>query len=116
MRPTSDFEDAHDTSYVPLRVGEHTIYLEVTRLDQEEEVAFRAISIEDFAKSVGAVAESVTDALVRGLKRVRPDKVVVEFGCELGMETGKLTAMLVRGSAKANLKVSMEWTQHDLDS
>jgi hypothetical protein len=103
--------ESNKTSYVPLQVGEGTIHIEVVELGGEEQVAFHAISLTDFTKSVGRVASSVTDTLVDGLKAIKPDRVTVEFGCEVAMESGKLTAILAKGTAKANLKVVVEWSQ-----
>jgi hypothetical protein len=40
---------------------------------------------------------------------VQPSKATVEFGIELGIEPGKLTALLVQGTSKANLKINLEW-------
>ena len=40
----------------------------------------------------------------------KPDKVNVELGFELSVESGELSALLVKGSGKANLKINLEWT------
>jgi hypothetical protein len=34
-----------------------------------------------------------------------------EFGVEFGYESGQLTALIVKGTGKANLKITMEWTK-----
>jgi len=36
----------------------------------------------------------------------------VEFGLEVALESGQLTAVLVKGSAKANLKITLEWASN----
>jgi hypothetical protein len=64
---------------------------------------------EEFGSSVRAVSGAVADAVLAGVGKLKPNKVALEFGCEVGMETGKLTAILVKGTAKANLKVTVEW-------
>jgi len=76
---------------------------------EDEEVASRMLAFGEFTAALGSVTKSVTGAVMSGLGKVKPDKVAVEFGCELGVESGKLTAILVKGTAKATVKVTMEW-------
>jgi len=94
----SDAEEISPSSYVPVLVGERTFYVEAVPLDEEEEVAARAFDPEDFTQSIGPLAETVSDAVMAGLGRAKPDKVAVEFGCEVGMDSGNLTAILVKGT------------------
>jgi len=105
-----DWEGAVSPHRVPVRIGERTVYVEAVSLEDEEEVAARLFALDDFAGSIGAVTDAVVDGVSAGLRKVRPNKVAVEFGCEIGVESGKLTAILVKGTAKANVKVTMEWT------
>jgi hypothetical protein len=81
------------------------VYVEVTSTSREEDVAFNPAPFEEFAEALAAIASSVA----KSLERVRPKKAVVEFGCEVGLESGKLAAILVKGTGKANFKVSLEW-------
>lgn len=76
---------------------------------EDEEVSARMLAFGEFTTALGSVTKSVTGAVMSGLGKVKPDKVAVEFGCELGVESGKLTAILVKGTAKATVKVTMEW-------
>jgi hypothetical protein len=55
--------------------------------------------------ALGTFAEGVTAAL----RQARPDRLRVEFGCQVGVATGGLIAMITQGSMDANLKVTMEW-------
>lgn len=97
---------------VQVLLGDQTAYVEVDRLvgAGDEEVAGRLLSLDGFTDSLRAVTETVSDAVATGLSTVKPDKITVEFGCEVGVESGRLTAVLVKGSAKANIKVVAEWT------
>ena len=95
---------------IPVRLGDHTVYVEVDRLPGgEEEVAGRMFTLDDFTGSLRAITQTVSEAIEHGLDKVRPKKITVEFGCEVGVESGHLTAVLVKGSAKANIKVVAEW-------
>jgi hypothetical protein len=55
--------------------------------------------------------EGISQWVAGALERVQPTKASVEFGVEVACEPGKLTALLVKGSAKANLKITLEWSQ-----
>jgi Trypsin-co-occurring domain 1 len=110
LTPTmSEFEEIDRSRYVPILVGNRMFYVQAAALDEEEEVAARKFGLDDFTQSIGAVAETVSNAVMSGLCKLQPGKVIVEFGCEIGMDTGNLTAILVKGTAKANVKVTVEW-------
>jgi len=81
------------------------VYIEVTSTSPEEDVAFNLAPFEEFASALAGIASSLVDSF----QQVKPKKAVVEFGCEVGYESGKLTAILVKGAGKANFKVSLEW-------
>jgi hypothetical protein len=40
---------------------------------------------------------------------VQPKKATVEFGVEVTVKSGKLTALIVEGEGKGNLKITLEW-------
>jgi hypothetical protein len=61
---------------------------------------------------VMGVLEGMSAAIRSALVEAAPDKVCVEFGLELAIKSGALTAMLVSGEGNASLKVTLEW-QHD---
>src|SRR5258708_3274266 len=54
--------------------------------------------------------EPLAKELQQTIDRVKPKKAAVKFGLELGVESGQLTALLVKGSGKANLEITLEWT------
>jgi len=43
------------------------------------------------------------------IQRYNTEKASVEFGVEIAASTGKVSALLVQGSGKANLKITLEW-------
>lgn len=97
--------DAEAVVPVSVIIDGRTVWIEARQLGGEEEVAGRSFDFEDVTNSLAAIASQVGQA-VRGL---RPERVKVELGCEVAVESGKLTALLVKGSAKANLKLTLEW-------
>src|SRR5947209_15168132 len=60
-------------------------------------------------KEVTDTVEGLAKALVTTLKKVKPRAASVEFGVQVGIESGKLTALLVKGTGNANLKITLEW-------
>ena len=81
------------------------LYIETVILNGEEEVAFTMPSF----KEITDVLEGIADSMVTTLKKIKPRKASVEFGLEVALESGQLTALLVKGSGTANLKVTLEW-------
>lgn len=79
--------------------------IQATALGGEEEVAFTLPSFNEVTRAIEGIAESV----VTTLQKVRPKKATVEFGLEMALESGQLTALLVKGSGTSNLKVTLEW-------
>jgi hypothetical protein len=65
------------------------------------------LSFDGLSKSIEAIAERMTAAF----DRVRPDRAAVEFGVDIGVESGALTALVVKGTGTATIKVTLEW-QH----
>lgn len=63
-----------------------------------------------FDPVIGAI-EGVAAAVQAALARARPKKASVELGLEIGVEAGQLTALLVKGGARANLKVTLHWEE-----
>ena len=88
---------------LPLKIAnELTIYVE--SLPGEELVSIK--QWEEFIAPIEPVVNSIRDMLAR----VKPQRASVEFGVQLGLESGKLTACIVKGSTAANLKIVLEWS------
>ena len=58
---------------------------------------------------IGQALEGIADTLWAPIRRIRPRKAEVEIGIDVAVESGRLTALLVKGSATANLKVTLSW-------
>ncbi len=95
------------TEVIPVEFANNVIvHVESTVLGGEENVAFKVASFKDVTDTIEAIAISV----VQSLQRIKPHKAAIEFGLEIAVESGQLTALLVKGSGKANLKVTLEWS------
>lgn len=88
---------------VSLENGE-TIYIEV-RNKTRQPVGGKTYSFEKISKQI----EEVSTKIKESFQNAKPDKVNVELGFELSVESGELSALLVKGSGKANLKINLEW-------
>lgn len=94
--------------YVPVAIpGGGQIRVEATMLGGEEDVAYNLLSFQDVTETITSIARNITDAV----KEVKPKKAAVEFGLEIAVSEGKLTGLLAKGSGKANLKISLEWSE-----
>jgi Trypsin-co-occurring domain 1 len=64
-------------------------------------------------EDVQSAIEGIGELVVNALKHLAPRKVTAEFALEVGLESGKLTALWVKGTGKANLKITLEWGGDD---
>lgn len=84
--------------------GGTIIKVEVEQTGRED-VAF---DVKPFSQVTKAL-EEITTALAETLQKTKPDKASIKFGLELGVDKGELIAIIVKGSGKANLEVTLEW-------
>jgi len=95
---------------VPVSLANGTVVQVVaTVTSAEEDVSDRLFQ---FSELVPAV-EGLSADLLRVFQTLMPHKGTVEFGFQVAIESGKLTALLVKGAAQANVKVALEWVFGD---
>jgi hypothetical protein len=91
---------------IPVKLDDDlVIHIQATSLGGEERVG---AGIPSFKEVTDAI-EGIANAVVKTLKKTKPRSGSVEFGLEVGVESGKLTALLVKGTGTANLKITLEW-------
>jgi hypothetical protein len=83
------------------------LHIQATALGGEEQVSFTVPSF----KEVTAAIEGIAESIAATLQKVKPSKASVEFGIEVALEAGQLTALLVKGSGTSNLKITLEWNE-----
>ena len=81
------------------------LHIQSIILASEEEVTFTLPSFKDVTNVIEGIAESLNTTL----HKVKPRKASVEFGLEVALEAGHLTALLVKGTGTSNLKITLEW-------
>jgi hypothetical protein len=95
------------TEIIPVKLPNQTIiHVEATVVSGEQDVA--AMPALPFQEMLGAI-EGIAQAITATIHRVSPRKAKVELGLEVGVEAGHLTALLVKGTGTASLKITLEW-------
>lgn len=96
-----------ETEIVPVVLANGTtVRIEATSLGGREKVGvLDAQSFKELTDSIEGIAATLSETL----QRVKPDAATVEFGVEVGIESGNLTALIVKGTGKANLKITLAW-------
>lgn len=86
-----------------------TVRVEVTPLDDDGYQQISISDVFDFHEVTDGLSE-IVEAIGQKLKDANAKKTVVEFALEIGVEAGHLTALIAKGSGKANLKITLEWS------
>ncbi|WP_433256167.1 CU044_2847 family protein [Streptosporangium sp. CA-135522] len=101
--------ESEPVNRVPLPLGDGVeMYVEVSSSvfqDGEREISGRRASLEQFTDALTRFSTTLTDSL----KKSGASRFSVEFGCEVAAETGRLVAVLGKGSATSSVKVTLEW-------
>lgn len=94
-----------ETEKIPVKLPNGAVIkVEISDFGRED-VAFNALPFDDIAPAL----EGITSAIKETLEKAKPKKASVKFGLEMSIESGNLTAAIVKGSGKANLEVTLEW-------
>jgi hypothetical protein len=96
-------ESRSDTIPVQLPNGA-VVKVEVASRGRED-VGFDVKQFQPVADAIEGVVQMIADPI----QKVKPKKATVKFGMELAIESGQLTAVIVKGSGKGNLEITLEW-------
>jgi hypothetical protein len=55
--------------------------------------------------------KKMSSEVAKLIEEIEPDKAIVQMGFEIAASEGQLTALLVKGTATANLTVTFEWVK-----
>lgn len=67
------------------------------------------ISFDEIRKTITACSKEFVNTLNSIPDDIAPSTVSVEFGIEVGAESGQLASYIVNASSKANFNVTLEW-------
>lgn len=99
------------TKIVPIKLNDGTIMnIEATRVGNEEEEIAEIDRFFQFSDATTQIT-SISREIVDSAKKIDLDKICVKMGFEIGIESGKLIALLAKGTAKANLEITLEWSK-----
>ncbi|MGK7946327.1 MAG: CU044_2847 family protein [Microcystaceae cyanobacterium] len=97
------------TKTIPLKLSDGTtIKAEVTPIG-EQPVSSETRVFKKATSVIKSLAEDIAETYQEINKTVKPDKLSVTLGLEIGVESGQLTTLIVKGTGKANLEITMEW-------
>ncbi len=100
-------------TFVPVKLDDDTIIrIEATQIEGEVvgEGYIASVELPSFQQVTDTI-KSMAKSFVAMWNEVQPNKASVEFGVEVGFEPGNLTALLVKGSGKGHLTVTVEWAK-----
>jgi hypothetical protein len=84
------------------------IYVEITPIGSSaEDISSKSYNFEN----IEVILNDLTKKISKAIESSKPQKASVEFGLEITAESGDLTAILVKGSVNANIKIKLEWEQ-----
>ena len=96
------------TQIVPVQINENiTVMVEAKELGGEQDVSNQLLNFEGVTDAI----EALTGAIATTINKVKPDKATVELGLDIAVKSGKLTALLVEGTGKGNIKITLQWGQ-----
>ncbi len=95
------------THLVPVKLSDGTIIqMEVTQTGPTNVAGGSIFSIDGFKQRIKSLSQDLRDSL----EQAKPTKVTIEFGLTLTTDNeDTLSAIFVKGSGEANLKVTLEW-------
>lgn len=96
-------ESRSDT--VPVQLPNGAVVKVAVASTGREDVEFDVKQFQPVADAIEGVVQMIADPI----QKVKPKKATVKFGMELAIESGQLTAVIVKGSGKGNLEITLEW-------
>ncbi|AVH73457.1 CU044_2847 family protein [Nostoc sp. 'Lobaria pulmonaria (5183) cyanobiont'] len=84
------------------------IKVEVTPIG-EQPVSDETRVFKQATEIIKSIAEDVAGSLKDISQTVKPDKFSIKLGLQIGVESGQLTALIVKGTGTAKLEITMEW-------
>jgi tRNA U34 5-methylaminomethyl-2-thiouridine-forming methyltransferase MnmC len=82
------------------------VSMEATQVG-EQLVSNATFPFEKAAVAIEAISREISEII----QKVKPDKASAKFGLEIAVESDGLTALLVKGSGKSSLEITLEWNK-----
>lgn len=99
------------STIIPIELSDGTIIkVEATPIG-EQQVSFQSFPFKEVTSVIKSASQDIATVLQEISVTAKPDKLSIKLGFEIAVESGQLTALIVKGAGKANLEVSMEWNK-----
>jgi Trypsin-co-occurring domain 1 len=95
----------YEVDVIDAKLEDGTVIRVEARVGGLERVGDKVFPFQEITNAVEGIASS----FMKTIEKVKPKKASVEFGIEVTLESGQLTALLVKGTGTSNLKVTLEW-------
>lgn len=99
------------TRIIPVELLDGTVVKVEARPIGEQRVSVQTRQFKEAMTTVKSIAEEVAETVKDIKQHVAPNKMSVKLGVEIGIESGELTALIIKGTGKGNLEITMEWGQ-----
>ena len=108
-------ERVQEPELIPLPAGRARIYLAASSLHgagdpgDEREVVSGKPHLDDLVDGLTSFAVQVTSKMAAAVTSV--DRITLEFGCEVGVESGSLVAIIGKADTRSSIRVGLEWNR-----
>lgn len=100
------------TEIIQVQLSDGTIInVEATPIGEQDVSSPTNRAFREITDSIKSIATELAETLKEINQSVQPDKISIKLGLEIAVESGQLTALIVKGAGKANLEITMEWGQ-----
>jgi hypothetical protein len=79
-----------------------TVRVEATQIG-DRKINFQSRPFEEVTSTIESLSKEIA------VHKVKPDRASVKFGIDIAIESGKLTALMVKGASNANIEITLEW-------
>lgn len=95
-------------THIPLKLDDNTIVkFESSDSSREKDISNQRAIIE--YEKFSLIIEKVARQTLEPLKKINAKKITLKMGVSLGVESGGITALIVKGIGNANIEVTIEW-------
>ncbi|KYC36567.1 hypothetical protein WA1_43550 [Scytonema hofmannii PCC 7110] len=93
------------TKIITVELADGTnVRVEATQIG-DRKINFQSRPFEEVTSTI----ESLSKEIAESVHKVKPDRASVKFGIDIAVESGKLTALMVKGASNANIEITLEW-------
>lgn len=98
------------TEIIQVQLSDGTIInVEATPIGEQDVASPANRAFREITDSIKSITTELAETLKEINQSVQPDKISIKLGLEIAVESGQLTALIVKGAGKANLEITMEW-------